>query len=45
LLAETERVLLVQALKETEGNVPMAAQLLHISESWLYNRIKRYELK
>ena len=44
VLADTEQVLLKQALKETDLNVPEAAKLLSISESWLYNRIKRYKL-
>lgn len=45
ILTSTERAILEQALQETEGNVPQAAELLHISESWVYNRIKRYKIK
>jgi len=44
ILVEAERIVLAQALEEMDLSAPDAAKLLGISESWLYNRIKRYGL-
>jgi DNA-binding NtrC family response regulator len=44
VLAATERILIEQALDETDRNVQEAAHLLSISPAWLYNCIKKYGL-
>lgn len=44
ILAHTEGLLLLQALEECEGNVLDASRLLGISDSWFYNRLKKYGL-
>ncbi len=45
ILAEAEKTLLLQALTETDANVQSASKLLSISPAWLYNRIKKYDIK
>lgn len=44
LLADIERFFLLQALDECGGNVLKASQLLGISDSWFYNRLRKYKL-
>lgn len=44
VLKNTEQFFITQALQETNFNAPEAAQLLSLSESWLYSRIKLYGL-
>ncbi len=44
-IAEFEKYLLVKTLNETEWYIPAAAEKLEIAQSWLYKRVKKYDLK
>jgi hypothetical protein len=44
-LKETEKERIIEALKETRGNVTKAAKLLGISRGTFYNKAKEYGLK
>lgn len=44
ILKHAERFYITQALDETNFNAPEAAQLLSLSESWLYSRVRLYGL-
>jgi transcriptional regulator of acetoin/glycerol metabolism len=43
-LSENERVLILQALEESNWNKHDAARRLHLSRSTLYSKIRRYGL-
>ncbi|TNE45511.1 MAG: sigma 54-dependent Fis family transcriptional regulator [Deltaproteobacteria bacterium] len=45
VLTAFEKVMLEQALQETENNVLEASDMLGISQAWLYNRMKKYGIK
>jgi DNA-binding NtrC family response regulator len=45
ITAQSERSLIVQALKETSGNVTRAAQVLQISRKSLQNKMKEFDLR
>ncbi|KAA0965197.1 PAS domain-containing protein [Sporosarcina sp. ANT_H38] len=45
LLNETERSVLIQALTEANGNRTKAAEILKISRSTLYHKLKKYRIK
>lgn len=45
LIEEVEKTVLTYALKQTDGNVPLAAKRLCISKAWMYNRINKHTLK
>lgn len=45
MLATYEKTVLLNALEQTDWHVPQAASLLDIAQSWLYKRIKKYNLK
>lgn len=45
VLTRVEQSLLESALEQTEWNVQKAAFMLEIAQSWLYKRMKKYNLK
>ncbi len=45
LTSSFEKAILSQALNETGMNAQKASELLGISPAWLYNRVKKYDLK
>ena len=44
-LEEVERLCIIEALKQTEGNKRRAAALLGISEKSVYNKLERYNIR
>lgn len=44
LMASFERTVIEKALEHTEGNVVQAAKLLDMAQSWLYKRVKQYNI-
>lgn len=44
-LVEFEKYMLIKALNETDWYIPAAAEKLEIAQSWLYKRVKKYDLK
>ncbi|AFV10382.1 sigma54 specific transcriptional regulator [Thermacetogenium phaeum DSM 12270] len=44
LLTEMEKNAIVEALSETKGNIPRAAELLGISKSTVYRKLKEYNI-
>ena len=44
LLAEGEKLLVVRALREAEGNVKRAAEILGVTRAALRTRVSRYAL-
>jgi DNA-binding protein Fis len=45
IMSETEKVLLEQVLKETEGNQVQAAKILGISRFTLRDRLEKYNIQ
>lgn len=45
LIDDTEKMIIIDALRSASGNKSNAAKLLNISRSTLYQRIKKYEIK
>lgn len=43
-MQDVEKVMIINALKQTENNVSEAAKLLKMSRSTLYRKIKLYEI-
>ena len=44
-IQETEKDMIMDALRTTNGNKSQASKLLGISRPWLYAKIKKYELE
>ena len=44
-IQETEKDIIIDALRTTNGNKSQASKLLGISRPWLYAKIKKYELE
>ncbi len=44
-IQETEKDMIIAALRTANGNKSQASKLLGISRPWLYAKIKKYELE